>query len=184
MPHVELRATGETNHHGQEIWEMRQPSALFAGDLVERAADYLGAFDKLTADGSDRSPYACYFLAAHSLELFLKAYLVSVGRSKKGVKDLGHKIGPIFSRCKQAGLPTVASLAHLVGAMAEMNSENDFRYPTGYRLSLPSTRLCKEVLYPLHAAIEPAIKRTALEANLDFAANTRHLQGSVIRWSD
>jgi hypothetical protein len=169
-----------------EIVEMPQPLGIFAGELYDRGLEYWGAFRSLT--DSDKTPYvyASYFLLAHSLELLLKSYLAARGVSKKELRahQLRHDLAKIYDRSSELGIPDVSNLRVFCLSVHEMNRDYDFRYPSGYNLHVPSFRLCREIMEELLGKIDPMVASVRVRAQLDHIADTLHLKGKKIRWSD
>jgi hypothetical protein len=130
--------------------------------------------------------YPKYFLVSHSLELYLKSYLAAKGVSKSELKSrkLGHNLDDIYRLCESKSIPHVLRLKHFCRAMQESNGDFDFRYPTGYIVRVPSPKLCLEVMDPLHSSLNIIITQVRLQAKLQLANDTRHLQGKKLRWSD
>lgn len=157
---------------------------MFGGSMFDRGVQFLQAFAFLTENDDGKHVLASYYLLTHSLELLLKAHLASHGLEKKELKKLGHQLSKIFARCKDEGLPEVCDLDLLVDHLGEMNQNDDFRYPSGYSLTLPRADEAQRVLRDLVSTIEVPIKNAAVTAMLQFAADTRHLNGKKIRWSD
>lgn len=166
------------------VVDMPQPLGLYADDLFERGKQYLSAFECLMKNPN--LPYPTYYSLSHTLELFLKAYLVAHGTDKKGIKDISirHSVGKLLERCKEHNLPTVDHLSEMALRLEEMNSDYDFRYPTGYNLTLPDANECLLVITSFRAVIEPIIKNVAFRATVKFHNDTQHLKPQKIRWSD
>jgi hypothetical protein len=164
--------------------DMPQPLGLFAGDLYRRGKEYLDAFESLTHHQGDKLLFASYFLFAHSIELFLKAFLATKGVSKKDIRTLGHNLPKIMAKCVQHSMPHVAQLNEYVAHTFEMNKDFDFRYPSGYELSMPRPNECAPIAQALAAALEAIIAREHLRAQLHFASDTAKHRGKKIRWSD
>ncbi|HTS42460.1 MAG TPA: hypothetical protein VMH84_18195 [Xanthobacteraceae bacterium] len=167
-----------------EYIEMPQPLGIFAGDLYDRGIGYLSAFEVLSRENNQTLLYASYFLFAHSLELLLKSFLAARGTTKKAIRDFGHNLPEIFRACVQQSIPKVADLEPYVHHTFEMNRDFDFRYPSGYNLSMPSPKECVPIARALANTIEPIINRTRIDANLQFASDTRQFRGKKVRWSD
>ena|SRR5258708_27817513 len=162
---------------------MPQPVGLFAKELFERAKDYFDAFERLATSDGRELQFPMYFLLAHGVEVLLKAHLAARGQSKRELFGFGHKLETIYAACDN----TIHSILHagdLVARLAEMNRHHDFRYPSGYNLSVPPPDDCLEVVRNLRDAVAPAIQNSYLDATLSFASDTRHLQGQKIQWSD
>lgn len=171
------------------VYEMPQPAPLYAADLLERADQYRRATKALS--GLQPAPpyelaYPMYFSLAHALELYFKAFLVLHGMSKRATKgpEIRHSPLKLCNLCQEAGLAHIDLLEHMALQIEEMNSNFDFRYPTGDCLHLPTMSICLPVLDELHNTLEPIIVEARIRAHLQWAADTRHLQGKKIRWSD
>jgi hypothetical protein len=173
---------------GEKLWEMPQPPGLYAGDLFQRGTDYLSAFEQLAENGDARHRHAVYYLLTHSMELLLKAFLVARGVPKADLgnkkKGLSHNLAEVFTECERREIPSVDKLRPLSNQLAEMNSDHDFRYPTGFNLSVPRPSECLPVMHALVSAIRPIIVMASEDAQLRYGEMTRHLRGSKIRWSD
>ncbi|WP_315919645.1 hypothetical protein [Mesorhizobium sp. SP-1A] len=170
----------------QSLWEMPQPLGLFSGDLFDRGSDYLSAFKALSQLSNLRHRHAESFLLTHSLELFLKSFLVAHGtrKSELGRKALRHNLSHILDECDRVPIPQVPMLRALCNQLSEMNSDFDLRYPSGYNLSIPKPDFSIPVADALITAIKPFVDNARVKAQLNYAADTRHLKGCKIRWSD
>jgi len=169
-----------------EYVEMPQPLGLFAGDLFSRGVEYLEAFEELTKRKDEKYLHASYFLFSHSLELLLKSFLTARGFKKNDIRKrpLSHDLPEIMRQCELKSIPHVSNLSAFVSHTFEMNRDFDFRYPSRYRLSMPRPAECALVARALVVAIEPIISRAAVEAQLQFASETRKDRGKKVRWSD
>jgi hypothetical protein len=163
---------------------MPQPLGDFAGKLLERADEYLEAFKRLSNSPGRELGFAMYFLFVHALEMLLKSYLAANGVSKKCIKSYNHKLERLLERCKVLGLQDLPDLALYVSHFAEMNRHHDFRYPSGYVLTVPRPVDCLEIYRHAREQIMPVVVRANLDAQLHFAANTRDKRGKKIVWSD
>jgi hypothetical protein len=163
--------------------EWPQPLGIFARDLFRRADEYLGAAEHLAA-GNTKVKFPTYMLLAHSLELFLKAFLSCREVPKKDTKSMLHNLDAIMAAAEQRGLPHVDHLRGFTATLQEMNRDHDFRYPTGYRLSLPKPQDCIDVIAALRERIEAEIERASVIAETQLASDTRHLRGRKLVWSD
>jgi hypothetical protein len=171
------------------VFEMPQPLALYAFDLFERADQYRRA-TKVLSELQPEPPYGLaypmYFSLAHALELYFKSFLVLHGMTKKETKrsEIRHSPLKLFNLSRGAGLARIDMLEHMALQIEEMNRDFDFRYPTGFRLHLPTMSMCLPVVDELHKALAPIIADARDRAQLQWSADTRHLQGHKIRWSD
>jgi hypothetical protein len=164
--------------------DMPQPLGLFAGDLFKRGEEYLNAFAFLTADSEDKFQFSSYFLFAHSLELLMKSFLATCEISKKDIVSLSHRLPEILECCERHSIPKIENLSTYVAHTHEMNRNFDFRYPSGFVLTMPRPEECAPIAKALAAAIRPIVIKAALNANLKFASETRIHKGKKIRWSD
>jgi len=170
-----------------KLWEMPQPLGDFAGELLKRGRSYHEAFQILAQRNEPGLSYPAYFLLAHAIEVVLKSYLATKGVTKKQLrhKPLGHDIDYIFSECERHGLVITDQLMKpLTKQLAHINQDYDLRYPTGFHLSVAGPRYYVAPIDALIEAIAPTVEASFVMAKLKFAADTRHLRGSKIRWSD
>lgn len=163
------------------IVEMPQPLGLFAGDLLFRSKEYFSGFDALGEAGGVELLHARYFLLFHAFELLLKAHLAAQGTTKKQIFDFGHRLEALYAAVVKAGAEDVKEVRWLIINLNDMNSGHDFRYPTGYRLSVPAPHLAKAAYLSLSVQLEPAINSVALKTLITFHADYR---GQTVRWSD
>lgn len=165
--------------------EMPQPLGIYAGDLFVRAEEYISACEYLAERGDKNFLHAGYFLFAHSIELFLKAFLAAKGVDKEVLRrKMGHDLNKIKQACDTFSMPSTPELDAFIAHTNEMNKDFDFRYPSGYLLSMPKSRECIEISRVLLTSVKPIVLRAAFDAQLKFAADTRHEKGKKIRWSD
>jgi hypothetical protein len=84
--------------------------------------------------------YAIGILAAHCLELALKAYLLRAGHTESELKGIGHDLAKAWEHCKQSGLP-LGDLPYWVQVLNFSHSNPYFfRYPQADRnVAVPST---------------------------------------------
>jgi hypothetical protein len=164
--------------------EMPQPLGLFAGDLHDRAVGYLDAFEVLSKQDNQALLHAGYFLFAHSLELLLKSFLAARGVTKKSIRALEHDLPRILRECTQHSIPSVANLDSYAAHTYEMNRDFDFRYPSGYQLSMPRPKECVPIARALATAVAKIVNQARIDANFQFASDTRKFRGKKVRWSD
>jgi hypothetical protein len=163
---------------------MPQPLGIFAGELLKRADEYLEAFERLSVSRGRELGFAMYFLFVHALEMLLKSYLAAKRVSKGRIKDYGHDIEGVLKRCNELGLRDLPDLALYVSHFAEMNRHHDFRYPSGYILTVPRPADCLEIYRHAHEQIMPVVSRAHIDAVGQFASDTRKKRGKKITWSD
>lgn len=170
-----------------KLWEMPQPLGNFAGELLKRGRSYYEAFQILAEREDSGLSYPAYFMLAHAVELILKSYLVANGTPKSalGKGALRHDVGQVFAECEKQGLVvTDQMMKALANQLAHINQDFDLRYPTGFNLSIAGPKDCIVSVDALIAVIAPVVEKAAIMAQLQFAADTQHLRGSKIRWSD
>lgn len=169
---------------GHSPIEMEQPLGIYAADLLGRGCEFLEAFKVLSFEGDSRHRHPQYFILAHALELILKAYLAARGVKKETLLRIGHKIIMLEHRSRDMGLPELENLDRLVAAIAEMNGDHDFRYPTGFNLFVPAPDLCLPIMEQLLMVARPVVSSACLADELDLASKTRHLHGKKIAFND
>lgn len=81
---------------------------------------------------------AVFFCAGHSLELSMKAFLISTGLDEKEIKRLSHNLDFIMEECLQRGLHLDLDDRECIRVFNEYYSEHDFRYPNMSEMTLPS----------------------------------------------
>jgi hypothetical protein len=178
----------EISNGGQVITskyiDMPQPLGMFAGDLFKRGVEYLDAFEFLTASHEEQFQFASYFLFAHSIELLMKSFLATCEISKKDIISLSHRLPKILECCEKHSIPKIKNLSAYVTHTHEMNRDFDFRYPSGFVLTMPRPAECAPIARALAAAIRPIVIKASLDASLRFTSETRIHKGKKIRWSD
>jgi hypothetical protein len=163
---------------------MPQPLGLFAGELFERSNDYFESFDRLASSPGRELLFPMYFIIAHAFELLFKAYLASQSESKKTIRGFSHKLEELREQCERQKMPTVPNLESYTATLNEMNRHDDFRYPMGYILKVPQPNDCLHIARELQKLIAPIVNSSRVDAELRFAASTRHLKGRKVEWSD
>ncbi|MEO6012743.1 MAG: hypothetical protein ABIQ30_04045 [Devosia sp.] len=173
------------NETADDTIEMEQPAALYAADLLKRGREYLAAFYRLSENDEQAVAHPAYFLLAHTIELALKADLLNRGFPRKGLKQLSlrHDIRALLEEAEALGLAPPEAFHQLVYSIGEMNFEHDFRYPTGYLLTVPYPAWCRSAMEELLHLIGPGIDNAAVYAQVRWASETRHLKGKRIVWS-
>ncbi|MCF6126252.1 hypothetical protein EN904_05190 [Mesorhizobium sp. M7A.F.Ca.CA.001.07.2.1] len=182
-----MAATVALNQVSANLWEMPQPLGDYAGELLKRGRSYYQAFQILAERNEPGLSYPAYFLLAHAVEVILKSYLVAKGtpKSKLGKRPLRHDTGQVFAECEKQGLVVADQMMKALAIqLAHVNQDYDLRYPTGFNLSIPGPKHCVLPLDALIAAVAPGVEKAFIIAQIQFAADTQHLRGSKIRWSD
>jgi hypothetical protein len=168
----------------EEIIEMPQPLGLYAGDLFDRGCEYLAVFAKIAPTYTEHA-FASYYQFAHALELFLKSYLATKEVSKRALRGHpSHDLTRWLTMCKEHGLVTSADVDAMIEHVQKMNQHYDFRYPSGYNLSMPRPDDCLKVGREVVQTLEPVIARARLNGHLYFASETRMHRDKKVRWSD
>lgn len=164
---------------------VKQPLGYYAKDLLDRANEYWSAALALNDTGNKGHTYPIYFLIAHALECYLKAYLTANGVPKKHIKrNLGHNIIKIYEECINHNIPEINDLKKLCENMNEMNKDYDFRYPTGYKLLVPSIESCTPIFNEIIQKITPVITAASISAKLEFYNSHFDLIGKRIIFDD
>jgi hypothetical protein len=91
--------------------------------------------------------YSIGILAAHCLELALKAYLLHAGRAEGDLKAIGHDLGKAWDCCKDSGL-ALKELPYWVQVLNYSHaSPYFFRYPReDQKVAIPDTdELSKDI---------------------------------------
>ncbi|MBZ9710558.1 hypothetical protein LB543_28065 [Mesorhizobium sp. ESP7-2] len=155
--------------------------------MLQRGQSYYRAFQIVAECNEPGLSYPAYFLLAHAIEVILKSYLVAKGTQKPalGRGQLRHDVGLVFAECEKQGLVVAHQLIKpLANQIAHINQDYDLRYPTGFISSIPGPRHYIEAVDELLALITPIVSQAAIMAKIRHDADTRHLRGSKIRWSD
>lgn len=159
-----------------------QPLGLYAGDLRRRAQEFLTAFERLSSDSPEDLAFPRYFLMAHSIELFLKAFLAAHGMSKSELrKRFSHDLEKILPACLDLGLQLRSEYRAGILNFHEMNRHYDLRYPSAYRLTLPSPPLAMELATAIDQAIAPTVEGQRIRDELKFHSEHR---GFSVQWID
>ena len=84
--------------------------------------------------------YGIGILAAHCLELALKAYLLHAGRTEGDLRDIGHDLAKAWDCCRKSGLP-LNSLPYWVQILNYSHANPYFfRYPrSDHNVGIPDT---------------------------------------------
>ncbi len=104
-------------------------------------------------DGTDRLPF--FALAAHALELALKAILIRAGWDEERLMMIGHDL----DRCHAAATKSDAALAGVAGVVAALacpHASQCFRYPQALPRDLPDPA---QTLDCLHQVLNTADRR-------------------------
>ena len=140
-----------------------QPADWYAGDLLQRASEYLRACRRLDAGGDHRElVYPAYFLVAHATELALKAYLAAQGVPKSELrKRWGHRLAALYGEARRLGLPEIEKLDLVVAQLADLNEEQSLRYPAYFVRAAPRPEDYAEVVEKMLSNVGPEISLNA-----------------------
>lgn len=108
-----------------------------------------------------------YYLYGHSIELALKAFLRTRGRSLDDLKKLGHDIGKIYPKAMEAGLSAEVSLttgqAEALELFSSYYMNKEFEYiKTGYK-KLPTTSVLRDAADALVSGLKRLCEISTLE---------------------
>jgi HEPN domain-containing protein len=161
---------------------MKKPAGVFAGDLLKRSRQYFKAFQRLMVGNDEDIRHPGYFLLTHAVELALKARLISAGvpRARLKTMPLRHDLVALLEIMEHdAACEVPEPVFQLVHNLRDMNHNHDFRYPTGYRLTVPYPDWCINAMGELLRYVEPAVDQAAAKATVVLASETRHLRGKA-----
>ncbi len=140
----------------QHKTKIKQSKPQFSNSLFNLSQKYLGLFRSIVKSKIEY-PLPTYFLLFHSIELTLKSFLAAKGLDEDTLKKTSHKLVDIFQLCKENNLPYVEQLDKLIDFLFEMNSVNDFRYPSEFNLSLPHSNECLAIMEVFVKKVGPII---------------------------
>lgn len=130
---------------------------LEAAILVDQTIGQSPGFERV-------SPIPAYFLALHSIELSLKAYLRHHGVSVRDLRSgrrFGHDISACYRKAKELGLCDCFKIreddTRAMKMLIDMNVDQALRYiKTGFRRS-PSWAIVEPFAVRLHQAVAPHV---------------------------
>ena len=97
-----------------------------------------------------------YFLYYHSIELYLKSYLVACGVSTDELKKMGHRTRKLAEAVKSFGLNLRDEDEAIIDFMSETDAVIESRYiVTGYKGSVPDFQPILDTCRYLHDQIGP-----------------------------
>ena len=164
------------------VIDVPQPIGLFAGDLLSRSKQYFAAFEALTEEDLQRLAFPRSHLYFHAVELLLKAFLAATGMQKRDIRKLQHGLAGALGVAIERGMPEMSfDVAAFCRTLDEMNRDQDFRYPTRYRTSMPPPGYCAGVYTAILRQVEATVDAAVAEAEIPF--RTQH-SGHRVRWSD
>lgn len=167
---------------GQAL-KLPQPPEWYAGDLLQRAKEYLRACQQLKAGETNKDLlYPAYHLVAHATELSLKAYLAASGVTSKHLREkLGHKLGKLYRAAQGRGLPPIEQLDLVVDQLEDLNEEQSLRYPAYFIQVAPRPEDYADVVEKLLSRIGPDISLKAWFTASELRA--KH-PGVTFLWED
>lgn len=149
--------------------EIPEDDRTTAIGLARYAYDYLDAAMVVDRTIGERpgyeilSPIPAYFLALHSIELSLKAYLRHHGVSVRALrsKQYGHDVKQCYRKAKELGLQDHFRVRSddmdAMSMLVDMNQDHALRYiRTGYR-QVPLWSIVEPFAVRLHQAVAPHV---------------------------
>src|SRR5262245_61974700 len=133
------------------------PIELARGFLTDAEA-YLRAAQKLdqSSEGPASSPQ--YYLACHSIELILKAFILIKGGTEREVREIRHDLLKAWERATKLGLrPNDKRAGEIVTMLAPYHLDHSFRYRKTRFVTLPVYRELCEVVEGLVMQIGPEV---------------------------
>ena len=138
------------------------PTQLARGFLTDAEA-YLRAAQKLDqpSEGPASSPQ--YYLACHSIELILKAFILIKGGTEDEVREIRHDLLKAWERATELGLcPKDKRIGQIVTMLAPYHLDHGFRYRKTRLVTLPVySELC-EIVERLVQKVGPAVNHAML----------------------
>jgi hypothetical protein len=103
-----------------------------------------------------------HMLAAFALELYLKSWLLGVGKTSGEVKKYGHDIQRLYDDATRYGLPNIDQLQDLVGHLAGPHEGFTYRYiDSKDRIENTNWPVAFNVLYQLDCEVDKSIGASA-----------------------
>ncbi len=162
---------------------VQRPPKVLSGELRARALKYFNAAVLLLKDNDTKNAYPGYYLMFHSIELNLKSYLAFNGYTGIVLRDkFSHDIIKLYDECMAHGLNSTDGLGYIIGWIANMNSDDDFRYPTNYHLNLPLPSQAIETLTSLNESIHQHTTDNVREF-IDFLGEKMALQRAGVQYT-
>src|SRR6476646_8878462 len=162
-------------------------SAQSARTFLTDSESFLGAAQVLEQSGKFGLEGQKYYLASHSLELILKAFILHKGGTECQLRNkIGHDLSKAWRRATKLGLiPADSRLEVIVDWLAPYHSEHRFRYrQTGF-LTLPASGESLQIIRSLIDQIGPDIDRAlraeiqARQAGLESGGSATYNQNSL-----
>lgn len=137
----------------------KQPELLAVAFLTD-ADGYRAAAAALDESGKALHFSPRYFLLSHSIELALKAYILSSGGRGTEPKKLGHDLERALTRAKELGLSlTDRRIEQAIEWLAPSHKDMSFRYrQTGFK-TLPELNELTELVSSLIDHVRPIVRR-------------------------
>jgi hypothetical protein len=129
-----------------------------ARSFLTDAEAFLLAARTLEGSGKVETSAPKYYLACHSIELILKAYILTHGGKESQLREIGHDLTEAWSRATKRGFkPNDERTETLIEMLAPYHLEHRFRYrKTGY-VSLPVLSETCEIIDHLIQQIGPEV---------------------------
>jgi HEPN domain-containing protein len=136
----------------------RRTPVEIARSFLTDAEAFLLAARTLDESGKVEASAPKYYLACHSVELILKAYILTHGGKEAQLREIGHDLTEALSRATERGLkPKDERTETLIEMLAPYHLEHRFRYRrTGY-ITLPVLDEACEIVDHLIKQIGPEV---------------------------
>ena len=116
---------------------------LLDSNLLENAVSFAAAADAYAARDEGRDWFPLYFLFGHSIEVALKAFILSKGASEVELRRIGHNLVKALTGAESAGLDVSALLTDdersSITLLSKWHVQQVTRYPLlqGYLIPRP-----------------------------------------------
>ena len=156
---------------------MRSPSAPRTQDPAQDAISYselslefMESAKVLAAQGDSTFQikrdhfFPFFYLAAHSIELMLKAYLSAMGLTERQLKQIGHDLGDACKVAGAKGLVVSAAFVEYSDWLNRYHPDHLFRYwVSGIPMQVPMPRRLIEIIDPelrsIRTQVDKAVRR-------------------------
>jgi hypothetical protein len=151
-----------TAHSSVHTSKPPTPIELARGFLTD-AESYLLAAQKLEQSLEGPPSSAEYYLACHSIELMLKAFILINGGTEDEVRKIRHDLLKAWERATELGLcPKDKRIGEVVTMLAPYHLDHGFRYRQTRFVTLPVySELC-EIVERFVQEVGPAVNNAML----------------------
>jgi hypothetical protein len=134
---------------------------LLDSNLLENAVSFAAAADAYAALDKGRDWFPLYFLFGHSIELALKAFILSTGSSEGELRKIGHNLVKALTGAESAGLDVSSLLTDeersSLTLLSKWHVQQVTRYPLlqGYLIPRPLVlrRLLEKIITATYVEI-------------------------------